>query len=364
MTTKRPLATFSVVTQYENVGDAWINRELIRLIAARTELQLELSRVPQHFISSLGLENTESTRIDGIGRLLLRQLVARFTGRCSYNFMSPGANFGELHGMRLLRSWVLAGLVFFLRLIGVRVVLAGASYENLGPRHRRMLAFRSRWLFAHMVRDSSSAEYARSNGIRVTGVIPDLSLATQGLSEAPPESLPRVIAFSFRTDQSPEHLQQVSDGLLKLARALGKSVVWRPIVQVERDLPGMKELTQLLREENIEVSDPIVVADDLNAAEISYSGCQYVLGNRLHALLLGASQCAIPWAWIDPWHNIKIQRIFSELGLADQVFSIAKNDSVETLAARLVAGMGARLDFAPYREALHRIFDDIIGSPL
>lgn len=362
MTTERPLATLSVVTQYENVGDAWINRELIRLVTARTDLEIDLSRVPKHFIDSLQLQGADSTRKDGILQLLLRHFAARFRGRCSYHFISPGANFGELQGKRLLRSWVFTGVVFLLWLIGVRVVLAGASYENLGPRHRRMLAFRSRWLYTHLVRDSSSAEYARANGIRVTGVIPDLSLATPGHSVSPRKSQPRVIAFSFRTDQSPEHFQQVKDGLLMLARTLGDSVEWRPTVQVERDLTGMKYLAQALREVDSKVSNPIVVAHDLKAAESAYAGCHYVLGNRLHALLLGANQCAIPWAWIDPWHNVKIRRIFSDLGLADQVLSIGASDSAATLAERLAAGAGARLDFAPHRDVLNRTFDRIVAS--
>lgn len=359
----RPLATLTVVTQYENVGDAWINRELIRLIAERTELELDLSRAPQHFIDSIVLTTAQHGRSDGLGRILLRQLSARLSRRASYHFISPGANFGELHGKRLFRSWILTGVICTLRLIGTRVILAGASYENLGQRHRRMLACRSRWFYEHLVRDSSSAEYAKDHGIRVTGIIPDLSLATPGLNTGSPTHQPPIIAYSFRVDQSTEHFQQVRDGLLEVAEALGDTVIWKPIVQVERDLPGMTQLTQALRSVQSTVSDLELVANDLTAAENSYTGSHYVLGNRLHGLLLGASQSAIPLAWIDPWHNVKIVRIFSELGLEHQTYSLSASDSAQGIATTLATGGGTRLDFGPYRDALNRTFDEMIEFP-
>lgn len=365
MKVSEPLGTLTVVTQYENVGDAWINRELIRLLAERMEVWVDSSRAPAHFARSMGL--TEISRVhrqDGLPSLLLRQVRERLRRRKTYHFLSPGANFGELGVRRLFRGWLLTGLVLALRIMGVRVVIAGASYEHLGPHHRRLLSFRSRFLYAHLVRDRESADYARQAGIIVTGVIPDLSLATEQLVSPNTSDSRNTIAFSFRTDQDQVQLPQVREQLLNLARNLGTTVEWRPVIQVERDAEGMQLLTEALRLDAHNVANPVIVARDLPAAEQAYQGARHVLSNRLHALLLGASRSALPWAWLDPWHNVKITRIFRQLNVEDRVYSMGDLQSVAELAERIRQSNEAPLSFASSRQKLEQAFNELIGLPL
>ena len=48
---------FSPKTQFENVGDALINREMIELASLNSKVILDLSRCPADFNETLGLDN-------------------------------------------------------------------------------------------------------------------------------------------------------------------------------------------------------------------------------------------------------------------------------------------------------------------
>lgn len=355
-------AAFSVSTQFENVGDAWIHRELIRLVAMRAPTWVDVTRCPSGFVANLGLDALPGVvRVDGLGRLLSRVLRHRREGGQTAWFLGPGGYHGERSGPDLARAWVATGVLAALHAAGARICLVGVSYERLGRRHRDVLATRGRLLHAHLVRDEASAAYARSLGINVHGIAADLAFADPAWSSQSPADAVTV-ALVFRSDQHATQQAEVVDFVRRLARAAHWVPRWRAIAQVGRDQATAVAVADAVREAGAQ-ADVVFVDHALTAARAAYVGCSHVLGNRLHGLLLGASTGAIPVPVVDPERQAKIGGAFAVLPDGPQVIASASPDAVERAAAVLADDHKRPLDPSPARAVLEAAFDRILGPP-
>ena len=355
-------AAFSISTQFENVGDAWIHRELIRLVAMRVPTWVDATRCPPAFVANLGLDALPGVvMVNGLGRLLIRVLRHRSQGGRTAWFLGPGGYHGERSGPDLARAWAATGVLVGLHAAGARICHVGVSYERLGPHHRAVLTARGRLLHTHLVRDEASAAYARSLGIRVHGIAADLAFADPTWSSGCPADA-ATVALVFRSDQHATQEAEVADFSRRLAQAAPWVRQWRAIAQVGRDRATAAAVADAVRETGAE-ADLVFVDHALTAARTAHQGCTHVLGNRLHGLLLGASAGAVPIPVVDPLRQAKIRGAFAVLPDGPQIIASDTPDVVERAAAALADDRARPLDPTPAREALEAAFDRLLGPP-
>ena len=119
---------FSINTQFENVGDALINREMIRLAALKSKVYVDFSRCPDGFSeTSCGTSNHSFSKVKfGFLGICLKLIFKRCVREECYYFLSPGGYFGEVQGIGLISKWLnLGGLKsphFFLDWYSKKVV--------------------------------------------------------------------------------------------------------------------------------------------------------------------------------------------------------------------------------------------------
>lgn len=350
---------FSVSTQFENVGDALINRELIRLVAQSMTATVDISRCPPQFLRTLGISGRDDTKLERSQMGFFISMVRdRLRGLRPYYFLNPGGYFGEISTAAAAGSLARIAILIALRAMGVRVCQIGVSYERIGARHAQILRFRAALLYRHMVRDRRSARYAASVGMRVGGTMPDLAFGTAAIGE-PAVKERRSLGISFRLDQEgSETTEHVTQLIRSLDEELPPAITFKFVSQVKRDETGLRKLAEAVRRRAHVFCD---VSDSIEGCEQAYSDCSYVVGNRLHALLIGALAGAAPLAAIDKASSEKVAGLFEDLGATEYLFDLAGN-SGRALVACIKREDRPRIDFGKERERLVRVFSDMFEA--
>lgn len=353
----------NISTQFENIGDAWLYRELLQLLNARSNLILNLSRCPPEFIANLDLpRNAPSAIIASSSTELFRRMLSRrLQGQRVYYFLSPGGYHGEVDRKAWFIGWLRNLLLAIFTLMGVRICLTGVSYERIGPRHANLLSARSRLLQVHLVRDSNSLAYAAELGIQAQGIMPDLSFGSASsvglVARAASQS---GIALSFRTDQYETQLTDIVTFLRKLVVMVENTRPWKIVVQVERDSKHAEVIAATIQDvvEEVQIQ---YVHDSFERARDAYLDVSYVIGNRLHSLLLGASASAVPIPAVDYNFNEKISNVFSDLRLSHYVHALSDPDTPTEIAAIINQNKGVDVahQVSNYSKQLIEQFDNI-----
>ncbi len=349
---------FSISTQFDNVGDALINRDMIRLVSTIAPVVVDISRCPPRFLDTLGIYGWKNTKlVRSRLNLLLLMIWDRIQRRDPYYFLNPGGYFGEIGRLAALASWANSTLLLALVAMGVRLCHVGVSYERIGPRHSDALRRRSALLHRHLARDGLSATYGASIGMNIDGTIPDLAF---GAARRETGTLERCwLGISFRLDHDRiETTEHVSRIVRDLDEALPPSIGFKFVSQVSRDQAGLQTLSRLVRRRKSVLYD---VSDSIEGCEIAYSDCSHVVGNRLHALLLGALSGATPLAVIDLRASAKIFGLFEELEATEYVFDL-REDSGQLIAERIKNGEGPRIDFHREYQRLLLAFSEMFSA--
>lgn len=316
-------AFLSIKTQFENVGDALINRELVRILAARMPVTVDLSRCPPSFARTLGLDEIDNVAVapGGFPGLLAGIVTALIRGERCYYFLLPGGLGGEKSKGQLLAAHAYARLLGLLKLLGVRIVHAGISYDHLGPNYRALIATRARHLFSHAVRDRISFEYLEGLGIRVDTVVPDLALNLFSNHREATGTERACIAFSFRADKYRDRRPEI-EALVARVAAMHPRARLKFVSQVERDDALMRELcTQLAARAD---RDCVFVAcsRDIETCQAAYRDCAEIYSNRLHALIIAMHSGCAPVPVIDWRHDVKIAGVFESIGMAKAIVEL------------------------------------------
>lgn len=355
----RPASFLSMKTQFENAGDALINRELVRICSRFSDVVLDTSRCPPAFVASMRPEDyAPSVDSARTASLFFKLALERFRGRPVYYFLIPGGYVGEKRGLQLVSLIANTAVLAGMRLLGVRVCHVGVSYERLGPRHARILALRSRLMHRLLVRDAGSLAYAESIGIQVDGQIPDLAFGAA--SYRGDTSGSKDVALSFRVDQAESQRSNAESLVRLLDEMLPGATAFKFIAQVERDVAFMKELATRDYPSG-RPSSFLATYSDADDALDAYAGCRHVISNRLHALLFGMVTGCEPIPYIDETVNSKVVGIFEGLGIpligtADRSEEVARSLSqASDLASPQILSIVSSQEQALYR-ALALVF--------
>lgn len=327
----RPISFVKVTTQYENVGDCLINRELIRLLAERSDVYLDTKNCPVEFANQLHsvLEHSQQNHKILHGSFYASMLRARLRQRDCFWFLMPGGITGKGKIGSSFKTWATDLPLRINHALGVKICQVGASFGNMSQQHINLWRQRRKFFYVFSPRDSLSAEYLTTHGIPCDPCIPDLAfnIFQDSPSNHPDQALAATTneqqqngCFSFRTDQTPEQEAYVRSAMQNLCERLGSHVRWKPIAQVRRDLPGMLSLSNHLLQSKFNVESVMDIHQDIEKCLAFYRTVNFVVSNRLHVLLMAASQGARILALTgtkpgDQSSGAKLRGLLSDLGL-------------------------------------------------
>ncbi|CAK0754526.1 putative Polysaccharide pyruvyl transferase family protein [Gammaproteobacteria bacterium] len=344
---------FKINIQFENLGDLLINRELIKLAGAHGRVIVDVSKCPSYFIDDIRDQKLPHALLLISSVAFFRELLLeRLRKRRCYYFLCPGGVSGQMQWREFARKLALLPVFFLLSVIGLRICQLGVSYERINPLYAAYLKLRASAIAFHFVRDNHSLSQLQMLDIPHDGVLPDLAFALFG--GVSPSDLIRNVCLSFRTDQNAMQLDRVKRFICELLKALPLETNIYLLAQVRWDAPGMKDLQAWLAKDHGRKSVLQVNCESVEQNMAFLRQCDIVFANRLHMLLLGASQCGRMVACIDE-HNTKIRGLFETLGLSDAVLtldSVLTREQVEKAAAVIFDGAG---EARKLRDGLQRI---------
>lgn len=314
----KSISFFSIKTQFENAGDALINREMIDLARSFGEVVVDVSRSPSNFTQMLRVNSVEGVSTTGnFSKFLLQIIAARIMGRRIFYFTTPGGMTGEVSRKVYVKA--LAGIMVLLsfRIFGVQTVSTGCSFESLGQRHLKLVRMRRKVLTYLAPRDSRSFAYLAEKGIKADYLIPDLAFNIYDQKFHSEFTDKSGVAFSLRSDQFDGQRDFLKKKVLSVVSRLPVDQEIYFVSQVGRDSSFLREMAEVVSgtHSNVKVRD---VSSSIEDCISSYRKCRVVFSNRLHALLLaGSVGCdLVPWA--EKNANQKIIGIFNDIGVVGE----------------------------------------------
>jgi hypothetical protein len=356
----RPLSFVRLATQFENAGDCLINRELVRLLSERGDLCLDVGRCPADFARQVAA-GTAGGLLHSVRRgFYIQMLLARLRGRRCLWFLTPGAVSGGCKASGRLSRWVRDLPLLWASMLGVRICQIGVSFGGMSADHLSVWRRRRKYLSVLSPRDTISVEYLERCGLRCDGCVPDLAFnlfVRDGASGEGPAGLQGTAGFSFRTDQYPGQAEEVAGLARAICHAAGREMRWIPVVQVARDLPGMETLRATLHGCGVSVAPVLECHHDLEYCFRIYRGVSPVVSNRLHVLLMAASQGSRILAVAGGPTGSKIEGVFRDLGMSE---ALVDPRFLERIRARDLAGYA--VEGRAQRARLARAFDTLCSG--
>jgi len=334
---------FSPRTNYENAGDALINRELLRVLRDYGEVHASRSGAPQHFLDEIRLDGSEircETRL-GLGAAAFVAAIKARIRREPPPFMilAPGDPCGPLDVGLVARSAFFA----LLALAGVRLARLGVSFSRMSAARLRLEAVTSRLYCVSGARDSRSLALAKRSGFANVCYFPDLALALQ-----PPERACKQhddvlrVAVSLREDNLGSDRREKTvarvEQILSLLKDKGCNFTVMFIAQVNEDRAFMEELCLRFGER---YDCTFVSEQKLPPLADIYRSIDVILSNRLHGLLFASANGAVPLGLLIPECNQKIIGILEDLGLEEHWIDVEAPDSTHVDISGLHASAGS-----------------------
>jgi len=318
---------YILATQYDNLGDLIINKELIRALSKQGNVCVDATKVPKEFADELFNElGGNVNRLAGSVRTpsFYWELLAK-KQLCDAVIFPPGAQvFGV--SRKNFMSWAAQLLcIIVLRTLGVKVCCFGVSFNEDKQSSLALLKWQ---LFSHIgVRSKKLTEQLRAK-LNNVFYCPDLAmLLDRGEDVDRRESWGKYVVVSVR-----ENIPQFSGGnYSKTLKEAIKTIVnqldqFETVVilaQVERDCAFMTELNDYLLSSN---KKTVILPQALNEKEVCgiYSAADYVISNRLHVLLLAIINGA---AIVTLTHenHFKLKNVLADLGLLETFIDITSN---------------------------------------
>lgn len=358
-----------IKTQFDNLGDALINRELLRLCSSVGTVVVRCDGAPDDFIKWLDLKSIPNIYVvrggGEYGLLFVRDLICGAIRRRSMCLvLNPGGYIGEISKKSLFFRRFRAAYLRFLSALGVRSVLLGASYESLGRNNLASIRGIADSLTFHIVRDLGTRDYCLEKKIRVSKVLPDLAFNLPDPGVERLRSSRRVCLLSFRDPKDVDVLECIVQQVAK-AYANGAFSAVRLSFQVRRDEKIMVDLQSRLKSLCIPIDGGLGMQEEgVGAAIDDYADAAYVFSNRLHVLLLAWRGGVVPMPFLKTGDNRKIEGIFADVGLADLcVREASGSDGLSSVIQRVetvVSPKELRERFNSLGSSLRNGFSDLL----
>lgn len=306
-------AILSLRTQFENLGDLLINSAAVGLLSRKYCVVLDVSRVPSWYKKLL---LSDVVGIKTTNYLALQLIFAKPESKL---FLKPGGYPG-IAGFKLaLRRLLHTAFLFTVRLRGLKIVRLSSS-QGFSTKWAFVESLRVRQIDTCCIRDAASRlEINRLGGNAYA--CPDFSLfyfnenskfstKIEDIDFASKES----IAFSFRGDRA--GLCKI-DRISELVDFCGSDLSLSIVSQVNFD----DEFNYMLSLEK-GAKYACYRNDEKSISEIKeiYKRSKFVVSDRLHVLLMGALNGAIPVAFISAEKDSKVAGCLEELGIKNIIY--------------------------------------------
>lgn len=301
--------------QHDNIGDALLRRRLLRALRGEGEIHAFIGSAPEDFEEAL-----EFSPSDFVYQSFTRWWWTATRVSVRRRSSAYVLNAGEITPNRHDGMWhaALVPALVVGRLRGNPGVRAG-----IGARGRYGLW---QWPIAATVRlcryNAWRDEYSRDlfqKGI----VAPDWAFDEGRRAEAPASPRPH-IALGYRSDK-----KTLSEAAATRVKSWADRRGLTPVVvsQVERDVDANDRLAKMLGAPHIG-RDACSLLEREKAARKAYATSTMVLSNRIHALILAASEGALP-AGLMQHADIKVGRTMAAAGLDG--YSLVIHDTASDL---------------------------------
>ncbi|MCK8077189.1 polysaccharide pyruvyl transferase family protein [Vibrio sp. 1CM2L] len=335
----------SLRTQYENLGDLLITRSIVDMLAKqKRNIILNIRGVPDCYIDSFCYKPLpDNVSFTG-------EFIPDFKGIKFKNLLVNPGGYSGIKTKRLAFKRLLQTIYFaFFKLKGARVIREPYSISNSGTSlYNRIDRFRDVICSVNLVRDNSSLIISAGNSV----YCPDLcfyffderDMIFSQLSEGGNRDK---ITISLRYDRffgSDFNMDKYSNDGFEISY----------VSQVNFD----DELNNRLA---IQSNTTCLLYDTSCPNTISqitdlYSRSKYIISNRLHVLLLGMINGAIPLAIVDYEKDRKIIDLFETIGLSGNVFSL---DSIGNLDLNSMSNIDVKSICLEQKKLLISIFKNI-----
>lgn len=354
----------SVSTQFENLGDALIHREVIRLASNHGDVLVDWSRCPKDFRDTLALTGLSRVRtIESRARFQSALLTSRLRNRRTILLAKPGA-YIRGRGVGPMKAKAILAYYGFLNALGVEQMKFGVSYEKLTQNHLDFLVAKSRTYAKHYVRGQSSLDYARKSGMTIDGVLPDLAFNLFETEPTQPRKVqyPLRVAFSFRDGQYDGQTEDLVAFVRTTLKTIGSENVAsvRLVSQVSWDAKTMELIADRLKQDGWPTIELFDVHKSLKDARHVYSESDILFSNRLHSLLICATVTPHIIAAIDRTYNEKLADLFDTNGWSSYVVDIGNTDQ-EIIKRRLEHAIEVPIEGGLIKDELVKGFADAIS---
>lgn len=305
--------------QRDNLGDSVLRRPYLQALRTVGPLHVYVGN-HRDYISGLGLEPADVAYVRKAEWLLacLRTALKR---RGHY-----ALNAGEivLNARYLLTALWQIPLLALTRAGGGRGIAWGIA-KRARPNSARIALNASLALCTDVTwRDADSATTAKSR------VMPDWAFSLQSTVEREPKQA-KFVALSFRGDR-PELPTPAVEAIASFASARGLALI--VVTQVRRDRAYARSLADVLRAEFVDWPDSVSHLDHEAVIRSVYSDSDCVISDRIHALIIGATEGAAPLG-LSSTSDEKLRRTLAPVSarkLSTATLGMTKEDLFEFLS--------------------------------
>ena len=302
---------FSFNPQFENIGDALINRELLHLLSANGIVIMDLSRTPDQFIRWMSPLRPSIKKSYSKTHFFLYFFYCWLKGERPWWVLHPGGHYvrSDISIKQYIKTRIYALLLHVLHFRGSRVLQLGVSYDKFGPRGESAIRALAKKIDVHIVRDRDTLSRCISINARVDGRLNDFAYA---LSPSLPITINENVIVSLRSlkDGSPPDISQIASAVPPKRLLFS----W----QVKRDALVAKKLRDQFSPE----SSLLPCLDSIDQNRDIYGSCKLVVTNRLHVFLLTLSAGGLPVLLLEEGQNQKIRGVVKDAHLEELIRSI------------------------------------------
>ena len=311
----RSVEMFVLATgQDDNLGDVVLRREFFDRLRAVGNLNVFIGGSSADFVDGLCLKDTDTVYRS------LRQWHSAAWRSLPYAHVwfidKPGEL--QLDSRTLRRQLKLLPLLLAIRLSGGEVLRLGMAIRVGDRLHLRALRVLFRLSTMVCWRDTLS-----STAFGYGDVGPDWAFRSDDCAPQPTGSGRRLIAITYRGDRETPSAQ-----MLEALRDMSRDGKWRLVVvtQVRRDSARSEELASHLGAELAPWPQERSVAEHEAALRDIYRRSAVVVSDRLHALIIGMTEGAVPLCITDTGEP-KVGRHFDAIGFASSTALLSQAGS-------------------------------------
>lgn len=308
-------------TQYENLGDALIAKNLLTILSEQGSIKLNSSSVPDDFLEII--KNDKCEEINSSLTFLLAPFLVRLKGKQAGFVFKAGHLYGGASVIGGVKGFAFKMFyVFLLNLFGVKIFKTGVSIGPFDGLYLKYEKYVSKVSSFYGIRDDYSLEYAQKNNFKNFQRIADLGYFHEQSNTDTKNTKKdgRSLCFTFRSFSSLKLSEQEQANKLALIikqifddRSEITSVNCVTQVQYDYDFNQLIITELKLLGVNVNVNYKYDInLDSYNEIADIYSGCELMLSNRLHALIYASDFGATPIAIGDPVENFKVKYVLDD----------------------------------------------------